>query len=145
MGIGSKSGKAAGSVLTKANENLGESAFKLAKMRAMSQRKNLLEQEQAYLVCGVSGNPGDGKTGTCLDCRTDDELDSHWIFVLDYDEGAEPTWRQHWSSDEKVVIFNPYVYNEDMTVDYEKTADMSRFFMAMVNEAIETGKIEYED
>ena len=79
------------------------------------------------------------------DCRTDEELDTHWIFVLDYDEGAEPTWRQHWSSDEKVVIFNPYVYNEDMTIDYLKTADMSRYFMAMVNEAIETGKIEYED
>ena len=82
MGIGSKSGKAAGSVLQQANNNLNESAFKAAKMRAMNQRRNLLEQEQAHLICGVSGNPGDGKTGLCLDCRTDEELDTHWIFVL---------------------------------------------------------------
>jgi hypothetical protein len=64
------------------------------------------------------------------------------LFILDFDEGAEPTWRQHWANDEKIVIFNPYMYNEDMTVDYMATADMARYFIAMVNEAIETGEIE---
>ena len=44
MGIGSKSGKAAGSVLQKANENLNNNSFKVAKMLAMNQRKSLLEQ-----------------------------------------------------------------------------------------------------
>ena len=39
MGIGSKSGKAAGAVLQQANNNLNESAFKAAKMRAMNQRR----------------------------------------------------------------------------------------------------------
>ena len=31
-----------------------------------------------------------------------------------------------------------------MTVDYLATSDMSRYFIAMVNEAINTGKIEYD-
>jgi hypothetical protein len=145
MGIGNKKGNAAGAVLEKAKSEDGISAFKQAKMRAMQQRKNLLEQEQTHMICGISGNPGTGKTGIALDCRTDEEKETHWIFVLDYDEGAEPTWRQHWSADEKVVIFNPFIYNDDMSVDYLATADMSRYFIAMVNEAITTGKIEWED
>tara|TARA_R110002167_G_scaffold235136_6_gene440435 strand:+ start:6098 stop:7021 length:924 start_codon:yes stop_codon:yes gene_type:complete len=145
MGIGDKKGNASTKVLDKAKDNDGLSAFKLAKQRAMLQRKNLLEQESAHMICGISGNPGTGKTGIALDCRTEEEKDTHWIFVLDYDEGAEPTWRQHWSADEKVVIFNPFVFNEDMTVDYLATSDMSRYFIAMVNEAIKTGQIEYED
>ncbi len=56
MGIGSKSGKAAGSVLQQANSNLNESAFKAAKMRAMNQRRNLLEQEQAHLILNQHGD-----------------------------------------------------------------------------------------
>ena len=142
MGIGNKKGIAAGKVLNNAKEEQGLSAFKQAKLKAMNQRKILLEQESAYMICGISGNPGTGKTGIALDCRTEKERDTHWLFILDFDEGAEPTWRQHWANDEKIVIFNPYMYNEDMTVDYMATADMARYFIAMVNEAIETGEIE---
>ncbi len=144
MGIGNKKGSAAGATLEKSKSNDKESAFKQAKARAMLQRQKLLEQEQAFLICGISGDPGTGKTGVCLDCRTEEELETHWLFILDFDEGAEPTWRQHWSSDDKVVIFNPYVFREDMTVDYFATADMARFFIAMVNEAINEKQIEWD-
>ena len=142
MGLGDKKGKAATTVLETANNEKGLSAFKQAKLRAMNQRKVLLEQESAYMICGISGNPGTGKTGIALDCRTEEERETHWLFILDFDEGAEPTWRQHWANDEKIVIFNPFIYNEDMTVDYMATADMARYFIAMVNEAIDTGTIE---
>ena len=142
MGIGNKKGNAAGNCIKNAKEEQGLSAFKQAKLTAMNQRKNLLEQESAFMICGISGNPGTGKTGIALDCRTEKERETHWLFILDFDEGAEPTWRQHWSNDEKIVIFNPFIYNEDMTVDYMATADMARYFIAMVNEAIETGQIE---
>tara|TARA_A100001201_G_C4060475_1_gene192529 strand:+ start:145 stop:1068 length:924 start_codon:yes stop_codon:yes gene_type:complete len=142
MGIGNRKGNAAETVLRTAKEEDGLSAFKRAKLTAMNQRKKLLEQETAFMICGISGNPGTGKTGIALDCRTEEEKETHWLFILDFDEGAEPTWRQHWSNDEKIVIFNPFIYNEDMTVDYMATADMARYFIAMVNEAIETGQIE---
>ena len=144
MGIGNKKGSAAGDTLEKSKDSDRESAFKAAKMRAMQQRQKPLEQEQAFLLCGISGDPGTGKTGIALDCRTKKELKTHWLFILDFDEGAEPTWRQHWSSDDKVVIFNPYVFREDMTVDYFATADMARFFIAMVNEAIEEKQIDWD-
>ena len=144
MGIGNKKGSAAGATLEKSKSNDRATAFKEAKMRAMQQRQKLLEQESAFMICGVSGDPGTGKTGVCLDCRTEEELKTHWLFVLDFDEGAEPTWRQHWSNDDKVVIFNPYVYREDMTVDYFATADMARYFIAMVNEAINDKQIEWD-
>jgi len=145
MGIGNKKGTAAGMLLeeTKAVDKLN--AFQEAKMRAMQQRQKLLEHQQAHMICGISGNAGTGKTGIALDCRTEEEKKTHWVFILDFDEGAEPTWRQHWSSDEKMVIFNPYIYNDDMTVDYLATADMSRFFIAMINEAIDTKQITWED
>jgi len=145
MGIGDKKGSAAGAVLEQAKAGDRSSAFSEAKKRAMLQRQNLLEHSMAHLICGISGNPGAGKTGIALDCRTEEEKKTHWVFILDFDEGAEPTWRQHWSSDEKMVIFNPYIYNDDMTVDYLATADMSRYFIAMVNEAITTGQIEWDN
>ncbi len=69
MGIGNKKGNAAGATLQAAKETNNESAFKQAKLRAMNQRKKLLEQEQAFLICGISGNPGTGKTVLAFDCR----------------------------------------------------------------------------
>ena len=77
MGIGNKKGSAAGATLEKSKDSDRESAFKAAKMRAMQQRQKLLEQEQAFLLCGISGDPGTGKTGIALDCRTKKELKTH--------------------------------------------------------------------
>ncbi len=135
----------ASKILSSVNEEERNTAFAKAKARAFAQRKSLLEHEFAYMICGVSGDPGTGKTGICLDCRTEEEKKTHWVFVLDFDEGAEPTWRQHWSSDDKVFIYNPHVYKDDMTIDYLATADMARFFIGMVKEAIETKKISLDD
>ena len=50
MGIGNKKGNAAGAVLAQAKNDDGISAFKQAKLRAMQQRRNLLEQESAYIL-----------------------------------------------------------------------------------------------
>lgn len=144
MGIGNSKGTAS-KTLSAVKKEDDKSSFAAAKAKAFTQRRQLLNQESAYLICGISGDPGTGKTGMAIDCRTEEEKKTHWVFVLDFDEGAEPTWRQHWSSDEKVFIYNPHVYNEDMTVDYLGTADMARYFMGMVKEAIETKKIDFED
>ena len=141
MGIG-KQGQAS-KLNDKAKKEDIKSAFIEAKRNAFMQRKKLIEQQSGYLLCGISGDPGTGKTGLSIDCRTEEEKDTHWVFILDFDEGAEPTWRQHWSSDDKVFIYNPHVYKEDMTVDYMATADMARFFMGMVKEAIEEKKIQF--
>ena len=135
----------ASSILTKVNEEEKQGAFARAKARAFNQRRNLLAQESAHMICGISGDPGTGKTGLALDCRTEEERKTNWVFVLDFDEGAEPTWRQHWSSDDKVFIYNPHVYKEDMTIDYLATADMARFFIGMVKEAIDTQKISFDE
>ncbi|WP_290625274.1 hypothetical protein [Altibacter sp.] len=140
-----KTGKASNRLLKQVKEEDQLGAFAKAKARAFQQRRNLLAQESAYMICGISGDPGTGKTGLALDCRTDEERETHWVFVLDFDEGAEPTWRQHWSSDDKVFIYNPHVYKDDMTIDYMATADMARFFIGMVKEAIETNKISFDD
>ena len=139
-------GKGKASTLEKEAKNEdNKTAFANAKAKAFNQRKRLLENNAAFMLCGVSGDPGTGKTGLAIDCRTEEEKETHWVFILDFDEGAEPTWRQHWSSDDKVFIYNPHVYKEDMTVDYLATADMARFFMGMVKEAIETKQIEFGD
>ena len=137
-------GKGKASTLVKEAKNEdNKTAFANAKAKAFNQRKRLLENNAAFMLCGVSGDPGTGKTGLAIDCRTEEEKETHWVFILDFDEGAEPTWRQHWSSDDKVFIYNPHVYKEDMTVDYLATADMARFFMGMVKEAIESKKIVF--
>jgi len=66
MGIGQKKGKAAGTVLETAKKDEGMTAFKRAKLRAMNQRKELFEQQSGFMLCGISGDPGTGKTGLQL-------------------------------------------------------------------------------
>ena len=63
----------ASKILSSVNEEERNTAFAKAKARAFAQRKSLLEHEFAYMICGVSGDPGTGKTGICLDCRTEEE------------------------------------------------------------------------
>ena len=139
MGIG-KQGQAS-RLNDKAVKEDAKNAFINAKREAFMQRKKLIDQQSGYLLCGISGDPGTGKTGLSIDCRTEEERDTHWVFILDFDEGAEPTWRQHWSSDDKVFIYNPHVYKEDMTVDYMATADMARYFMGMVKKPLKKRRL----
>ena len=103
MGIGNKKGNAAGSVLTQAKNEDGISAFKAAKLRAMQQRKNLLEQESAFMICGISGNPGTGKTGVALDCRTDEEKDT---IQRNVDHLKIMTGKTDWESSQTMTAFN---------------------------------------
>ena len=112
----------ASNLVSKAKEEDTKSAFASAKAKAFNQRKRLMENESAYMLCGISGDPGTGKTGLAIDCRTDEEKETHWVFILDFDEGAEPTWRQHWSSDDKVFIYT--------TQWYARTEEYKRLFKA---------------
>ena len=80
-------GKASNLVKSAKEEDV-KSAFASAKAKAFNQRKRLMENESAYMLCGISGDPGTGKTGLAIDCRTDEEKETHWVFILDFDEGA---------------------------------------------------------
>ena len=146
MGIGQKTVKGeATSGKTSAAKMSADinSMYETMKLRMKEQRDEMLDREKSYLVCGVSGDPGCGKTGICIDCRTEEEKKTDWVFILDFDEGAEPTWRQHWSQDEKVFILNPYVRRSDRTIDYIATADFASQFLGLVDEAIQTGEMDF--
>ena len=147
MGIGktaSKDGKAISKQTEdKVNSRVSIDVYDQMKLRMKAQRDEMLERESSFYVCGISGDPGCGKTGTAIDCRTEEQKKTDWVFILDFDEGAEPTWRQHWSTDEKVFILNPYIRKEDQTIDYIATADFASGFIALVDEAIETGSMDF--
>ena len=56
------------------------------------------------MCCSITGDPKVGKTGSGLDCRTDEEIEKGMkVFLLDFDDGAEPTWDSCWDRDENII------------------------------------------
>ena len=77
----------------KKEETVSRISFEDRKAKILEQMKLRKERDRSYLLCSITGNPKVGKTGTALDCRTSEEIEKGMkIFVLDFDNGAEPTW-----------------------------------------------------
>lgn len=77
-------------------------------------------QKSASAICaGVYGIDGTGKTGVCLDTRTNEEIkQGKKVLVFDLDGSAGPLKRKYFDDDENIVIFDPMVLTKDGTIDY---------------------------
>ncbi len=114
--------------------------FAEAKARIKAQIKARNEREKSFLLCSITGDPKVGKTGTAMDCRTEEEIEKGYkVFVLDFDDGAEPTWDSGWGRDENIVIFNPIEMKSDGTVDWNETFQNAHSFITYVKEEIAEG------
>jgi hypothetical protein len=112
-----------------------ETAFQRRKAEILKQREERMKRERDFLCVGIYGHPKTCKTSLALDCKDDARL-----FVLDFDNGCERTWRAAYDCDPNIEIYVPYVYDEYKKSLLMETAEMAETFIRMVDELIEEGE-----
>jgi hypothetical protein len=86
------------------------------------------------LICGIWGEPKTVKSGLSLD------FPHKQIYVLDWDDGCEPTWRQNHDMTDRITLWNPEVRNENGELDIQKSEANSEDFILFVKSKIEEGE-----
>ena len=86
------------------------------------------------LVCGIWGEPKTVKSGLALD------FPDKQIYVLDWDDGCEPTWRQNHDMTERITLWNPEVRNANGELDIKLSEQNSEDFVLYVKSKIEAGE-----
>ena len=79
--------------------------YEVKKQLILQQVADRLKRDSDWLCVGVYGNAKTCKTSLALDTTKK-------VCVLDFDNGAERTWRAGYECDEKIEIFVPMVYDE---------------------------------
>ena len=75
------------------------------------------------LICGIWGEPKTVKSGLALD------FPNKQIYVLDWDDGCEPTWRQNHEMTDRITLWNPEVRNHNGELDIQKSEANSEDFV----------------
>ena len=120
------------------DDNEEKSFFEIHKERIIAHVQARMERDKTYLACSITGQPKVGKTGIAIDCRTQEEIDEGYkILVLDYDDGAEPTWDSCWDRDPNIVIYCPTEYRRDGAIDWDASFRNGRAFCRLAEEMIE--------
>ena len=86
------------------------------------------------LICGIWGEPKTVKSGIALD------FPDKQIYVLDCDDGCEPTWRQNHDMTDRITLWNPEVRNQNGELDIQKSEANSEDFVLYVKSKIEEGE-----
>ena len=86
------------------------------------------------LICGIWGEPKTVKSGLALD------FPDKQIYVLDWDDGCEPTWRQNHKMTDRITLWNPEVRNKNGELDIQKSEANSEDFVLFVKSKIEEGE-----
>ena len=89
------------------------------------------------MVLSIEGKAKQGKSGLGLDLRTDKEIkDGAILRFLDFDDGAEVTWKTCWDSDPNIYVYCPNHYNSDGTENYALTMQNALNFIRETEEMI---------
>ena len=86
------------------------------------------------LICGIWGEPKTVKSGLALD------FPNKQVYVLDWDDGCEPTWRQNHECTDRITLWNPEVRNQNGELDIQKSEANSEDFVLFVKSKIEQGE-----
>ena len=86
------------------------------------------------LICGIWGEPKTVKSGLAL------AFPNKQIYVLDWDDGCEPTWRQNHDMTDRITLWNPEVRNQNGELDIQKSEANSEDFVLYVKSKIEEGE-----
>lgn len=108
------------------------------KKATAEQRKAQLKRKHSHLVVSIAAKAKNGKSGLALDIRTPQEIkDGHIVRFLDFDDGAEVTWKTCWDSDPNIYVYCPNHYNSDGTENYALTMQNALNFVRETEEMIE--------
>ena len=100
-------------------------------------RKAQLARKHSFMVLSIEGKAKQGKSGLGLDIRTDKEIkDGAVLRFLDFDDGAEVTWKACWDSDPNIYVYCPNHYNSDGTENYALTMQNALNFIRETEEMI---------
>lgn len=100
-------------------------------------RKEQLTRKHSFMVISIEGQAKKGKSGLGLDIRTEEEIEEgHIIRFLDFDDGAEATWKTCWDSDKNIFVYCPNHYNSDGTENYSLTMQNALNFIRETEEMI---------
>lgn len=117
--------------------------FAEQKRKILEQISARLSRDRSYNLCSITGNPKLGKTGLVLDCRTEEEIEAgKKILILDFDNGAEPTWDAAWDRDENIIIYCPLEVRADGSTNWEQTFNNANSFCQYAKELIEEENVK---
>ena len=89
-------------------------SFEERKKLMLSKGKERRERDRSYLLVGIYGEPKTTKSGSVIDCRTEEEIEKGMeVHILDLDDGCSPTVKANWANDENVHIHVPNVMKEN--------------------------------
>jgi len=100
-------------------------------------RKEQLERTFSFQVISIVAKAKQGKSGLGLDIRTKKEIKEGYILrFLDFDDGAEVTWRTCWDNDPNIYVYCPNHYNKDGTENYALTMQNATNFIRETEDII---------
>jgi len=118
-----------------------ETALELAKKQVDERIKKLQAKHRANLCTLIFGEAKVGKSGICLDSRTEKEIENNAkIMVLDFDNGSESTWRTNWQSDPNIEILNPIVRDDEGFAILSETEKLAEAFISRAKDYIAEGQ-----
>ena len=117
-----------------------DTALTVAKTLVTQRLNELAERDRAYQRVLLYGEPKTGKSGIAMDCRTEEEVEDTEVWILDFDNGCEPTWRTNWDSSPLIKILPPIVRDSEGYPDLTETILLSEAFVAMANDALKEGQ-----
>ena len=137
MSITSMSGKAGGAVDKDVQKEL---QYQNWKNQSAAKREEQLKREFSHQIISIAAKPKLGKSGIGLDIRTEKEIEEGYIIrFLDFDDGAEVTWKTCWASDKNIYVYCPNHINSDGTENYALTKQNAINFLRETAEMISEG------
>ena len=131
-----------GDAMKKDDKKNDEDYFKKQKEKILKQIEERMQRDRSHLCCSITGAAKVGKTGLAMDCRTKEEIAKGMkVLVIDFDDGAEPTWKTNWN-DPNIIVYCPTEKFVDGTVDWETTFNNGKDFCRLCKEYIAEGNVK---
>lgn len=110
------------------------------KKQAAEKREEQLKRKFSHQIISIAAKPKSGKSGLAMDIRTDKEIKEGYVIrFLDFDDGAEVTWKTCWNNDPNIYIYCPNHINSDGTENYALTKQNALNFLRETSELISDG------
>jgi len=117
-------------------------SYEERKKAIRQQIKERMANDKQHLLLGIVGLPKTGKSGTAMDCRTEEEKKAGMkVLILDLDDGCTATWNSSWR-DENIEIYVPNVLKTDGSWDWEQTFHNCHAWLEYANECVEQGNVK---
>lgn len=118
-------------------------SFAARKEQMLQREKERRERDKAYILAGIYGLPKECKSGSSIDCRTDEEIEKGMeVHILDLDDGATPTVKANWPDDPNIHIHMPNEMRANGVMDWVETFENCLASIDIMRDAVATGNVK---